>query len=72
MCKACNKSKFQRIKEGWANLIFENAEVEKIAEKRAHLCASCSKNVFEVCILCGCPLAAKTRSIDEKCDKGLW
>lgn len=71
MCKAC-KSKLQRIVDGWANLIFPTPETEATAKERAKLCASCSKNKFNVCILCGCPLSAKTRSPEEKCDRGLW
>lgn len=71
MCKAC-KSKLQRIIDGWSNLIVRDEEIEKMALHRARFCASCTKNKFNICVLCGCPLSAKTRSPDEHCDRGLW
>ena len=72
MCDACGKSRMQRIIDGWSNLVVRDPLIEEMARQRARLCAVCSKNKFNICILCGCPLPAKTRSPEEKCDNGIW
>jgi len=74
-CSSCVNSKgpLQRIIEGWGNYLFPNPEVEKIAKVRALRCATCDFNKFEICTKCvGCPVAAKTRSMDEECPIGRW
>ena len=72
MCEACKKSKLQRIIDGWSNLLFRDPEIEDMAQRRAKICAVCSKNKYNTCMVCKCPLPAKTRSPEEKCDRGLW
>ena len=72
MCKQCKRSKFQRIVDGWKNLIVRDPQIEELALSRAKFCAVCSKNKYNVCTICNCPLPAKTRSPEEKCDRGLW
>lgn len=68
------KDKLGEIYSGWANLIFPNKEVEELAKQRAEHCSRCEHNVNNTCSLCGCPLAAKTRSTKEtnKCPIGKW
>lgn len=64
--------KFREITEGWKNVAFENPEVEKIANDRATICAGCPFSKAGICTKCGCPLKAKTRSIQSKCPEGKW
>ncbi len=64
--------KLKEIKEGWENYIFPNPEVEKIAEQRAVICASCPEFSGGLCGVCSCLLAAKTRSLKSKCPKDKW
>jgi len=71
-CRNCRKSRLERIIEGWYNLIIRDPVIEEMALKRAKVCAVCSSNVRNVCKECHCPLPAKTRSVEEKCDKNLW
>jgi len=44
--------------------------------KKASICAGCpeAEKILGVlkCNACGCPLIAKTRSMDSKCPKGKW
>ena len=68
----CCKNKFERIVEGWGNLAFKNADVEKLAKERAKICAVCQQNNNEWCKMCGCYIPAKVRSRAEICDGGLW
>ena len=79
-------SLFNNIINGWANYIFENPEIEKLAKKRAAICANCPNavkskfwNIFEdkevkgvVCNMCGCPLFSLLRSEQEKCKLNKW
>lgn len=64
--------KYREITEGWKNLAFENPEVEKIAKDRATICADCPFSSIGLCTKCGCPLKAKTRSLQSKCPEGKW
>jgi hypothetical protein len=65
--------KLQSIISGWSNLLYRNAEVEKIALERAKKCAGCPKaNSINVCILCNCYIPAKVRSLKEKCKDNQW
>jgi hypothetical protein len=66
------KSRTERIIEGWGNFIFRTKETEEIAKRRASICAVCNENTFEVCMSCKCPIPMKTRSMSEKCPKALW
>lgn len=67
------KNKFQRIVEGWGNLLKNNPKAEEVATKRAIICAKCPKlNGILFCTRCGCFVPAKIRSIEEKCKENLW
>lgn len=66
------KNKAQKIIDGWSNWINRDPDVEYIATIRATICADCDKNKYNICIQCGCPLASKTRSTDEKCPLDKW
>lgn len=72
------------ITQGWTNLIWENPEIEKIAHKRAEICATSGENgnpcerliaVKKRGILCGkcyCLIEAKVRTPGERCPIGKW
>ena len=70
------KGKLTEIIDGWTHLINRDPRVEEVALKRAQVCAKCEDagHVLGVlkCNECGCPLIAKTRSMDSKCPKGKW
>lgn len=67
-----SKTKLKQIIQGWKNLVFKDPEIEKLALKRAEICSTCKNNNASICIECGCPLAAKTRSPKETCPIQLW
>ena len=73
-CKSCtsNKGKLQRIIEGWGNYLFPDKGIEAMAKLRALKCATCDFNILEVCTKCICPIPAKTRSVDSKCEINRW
>ena len=64
------------ILSGWANVLFRDEKVERIANSRAKICDSCiyKKNKLDVeyCSRCTCPIIAKTRSLKEKCPINKW
>jgi hypothetical protein len=76
------------IISGWYRLIFKDEKIEAIAKSRADICFDCEhkkkkdilvflnndfKNVQDyICDLCNCPLSAKIRSLDSKCDLKKW
>lgn len=80
--------KTKEVFNGWLNLLFKNEQVEKLAEQRAELCYRCKHRKFTnvtiflksdfysiqdyICNLCKCPLSAKIRSINSKCDANKW
>ena len=65
--------KYNEIKEGWTNLLTtKDPHIIKQAEHRATICSNCVKNIFNVCIMCGCPLSAKTYSTFSNCDLNKW
>ena len=80
--------RLSQILSGWINYFGESKEVKKLARKRALVCAECTHakhmkvlsfledEVKEIeamaCELCKCPLSAKIRSQDSKCDLGKW
>lgn len=66
------QNKLEEIVQGWKNLVFKTPEAEELAKKRAEVCAGCDYNVLSVCVLCGCPLAAKLRSKKTTCPKKKW
>jgi hypothetical protein len=75
MCTDCNKSKAQRIIEGFGNYVFRDAKSEAVAGERAKICAVClqlAKVKNEWCPECHCFIPAKIRSMAEECPKKLW
>tara|TARA_R100000951_G_scaffold66458_2_gene56199 strand:+ start:816 stop:1133 length:318 start_codon:yes stop_codon:yes gene_type:complete len=65
-------AKISEIFNGWKNVVFPNDEVERIAKVRAAVCAQCEYNVKSRCQKCGCPLVAKTRSLQSDCPLKKW
>jgi|TARA_X000001388_G_C2194051_1_gene108672 hypothetical protein len=65
-------SKLSEIYNGWKNVVFPNEHIEKIAKARASICAGCEHNVKSRCRKCGCPLVAKTRSMQSHCPLKKW
>jgi hypothetical protein len=76
------------ILNGWQNFLSKSEVSESLAKQRAQICLNCPYNkegkvlafikddLKEIeshyCDLCKCPLSAKLRSENEKCDLGLW
>jgi len=65
-------SKVAEIFNGWKNVVFPNPHVEKIAKARVEICGECEHNVRNRCKQCGCPLVAKTRSMQSHCPLKKW
>ena len=65
-------AKLSEIYNGWKNVVFPNENVEKIAKARASICSGCEHNVKSRCKKCGCPLVAKTRSMQSHCPIKKW
>ena len=66
-------NKYNEIISGWKNLLTNfNPDFIKEAERKASICAKCEKNIFNICIMCGCPLAAKTSSEQSICNLNKW
>ena len=78
----------KNIMDGWRNYMVKSEVTEKLAKSRAKICRACDKNVkakmlifindklSEIeghkCDVCQCPLSAKVRSKNEKCDLNKW
>lgn len=62
------------IVEGWKNLFVKDPDIEPIAKERAEVCSKCryASRKEVICTLCGCPLAAKTRTKKNTCPIGKW
>ena len=73
-------SKFNEIVSGYSNLVksklgLSDEKDEEIFMASRTICNACSyKSALDRCLKCGCPLAAKTRSLDpaSKCPEGHW
>ena len=66
------KEKVSEIFNGWKNVVFPNEHVEQIAKARVSICGTCEHNVKSRCMKCGCPLIAKTRSMQSHCPLKKW
>ena len=66
------KAKMSEILDGWKNVVFPNEHVEQIAKARAGICSGWEFNVKSRCTKCGCPLVAKTRSMQSHCPIKKW
>lgn len=75
--------KLSEIVEGYKNLVFENPEVEALAEQRLNECLTCDERSdkenspehigsLAYCKNCGCNLMAKTRSTKASCPLKKW
>jgi len=68
--------KLEEILSGWKNLIKKDPLVEIEAKRRAKICSDCPSARVKVGVLkcneCGCPLAAKTRSMGSECPLKKW
>tara|TARA_R110000803_G_scaffold129900_3_gene197295 strand:- start:329 stop:547 length:219 start_codon:yes stop_codon:yes gene_type:complete len=69
----------REIANGYKNLIKSKLGVsdekdEEIFSARREICNACNyrKEKTDRCGLCGCPLAAKTRSLITKCPDKQW
>jgi len=66
-------SVLSEIYEGWKNYTFPTPEIEAIAKKRMAICVECEKlRANKSCMLCGCYMPAKCRSISSKCGLNKW
>jgi hypothetical protein len=73
-------SKAREIASGYKNLLknqlgLSSPEQEKLFVVRREICNACDyRSALDVCIKCGCPLSAKTKSLSphSKCPEGLW
>ena len=66
------KGKLNNIVSGWKNVFVPDEEVEKVAIQRLAICEDCPHKKLMVCTLCGCPLKAKSRAMDDSCPDGRW
>jgi hypothetical protein len=73
----------KKIFFGFYNLIFKSKSVEDVAAARMKICNDCIFQDKEgstclvpgtqpCCKVCGCSLAAATRSLSYECPKGYW
>jgi len=70
--KSSVAGKMSEILNEWKNVVFPNEHVEQIAKARASICSGCEFNVKNRCTKCGCPLIAKTRSMQSHCPLKKW
>lgn len=72
------KGRFSEIVNGYKNLVKSKLGVsserdEEIFQARRTICNACpAKTKTDRCAKCGCPLAAKTRSLLSNCPDDLW
>lgn len=69
--------KAKEISNGYKNLLrskfgLTSEKEEKLFEARRTICNNCEHGQTMRCKLCGCPIAAKTKSIESKCPDNLW
>ncbi len=57
---------------GWKNVVITDSEVEALAQQRSEICLGCPHKKKITCGLCGCPLKAKLRAVDETCPDQRW
>lgn len=71
------KINLEEIATGWFNLI--TGKERENAEMKLKTCFECNHNstpknikVTSYCLLCSCPLKAKTRNPDSECPADKW
>lgn len=68
----------KEIADGYKNLLksklgLSSEEDEKVFKARREICDACQfKSAMDRCLKCGCPLAAKTKSLITNCPEGHW
>jgi len=66
-------NRLSEIYMGWKNYVFLNPQVEELAKKRIEICINCDKLLNNnSCVLCGCYMPAKVRSLKSKCQLNKW
>lgn len=71
-------SKFDEIVDGYKNLVKSKLGVssekdEEVFKARRNICNACTEmTALDRCGICGCPLAAKTRSLKTNCPDNKW
>jgi hypothetical protein len=71
-------AKVKNIAEGYTNLVkaklnIASELIEEMSKERMDLCNACvNKSENGRCALCGCVLAAKTRSPEDQCPERKW
>ena len=71
-------SRFNEIVDGYKNLVksklgLSDEKDEEIFKARRTICNACPNiTALDRCGICGCPLAAKTRSLKTNCPDKKW
>lgn len=65
-----NKIRPSRIIKGWTGVV--KGTKEDFAKERMDVCNTCPAKKAGVCTICGCPLIAKTKVIEEHCPENKW
>ncbi len=63
------------IIQGWKNWLldlFSDIKYKKEFDARFNICKQCEHNKHNICDICHCVLAAKTKSEDSECPMGKW
>tara|TARA_R100000541_G_scaffold13823_2_gene23182 strand:- start:6989 stop:7210 length:222 start_codon:yes stop_codon:yes gene_type:complete len=69
---------FEQIVNGYSNLVksklgISSEKDEEVFIARREICNACpEKTALDRCGICGCPLAAKTRSLVSNCPDKKW
>jgi len=54
------------------NITRKDEGIEATAAQRLRFCDVCNKKSLGLCELCGCPVAAKVRDVQEVCPLNKW
>ena len=60
----------KNIAEGWKNVV--TGKNKDISENRMSVCDRCEHKSMGACNICGCPLIAKTKVLQESCPLSKW
>lgn len=66
------KEWFKSVLEGLGNIDNQHPVVLFVKAHRYKECKNCSKNTFNVCRMCGCPLKSKLGSYTTSCPLKKW
>lgn len=76
--KQGSNTKAEKIANGYKNLLKSKLGLSSLLDKaifdsRKNICEACAfKSALNRCLKCGCPLAAKQKSLIDQCPIGLW